>query len=31
MMDEMPAFGKDVDSTLENDVRKRGDGPFTTE
>ncbi|EST36173.1 hypothetical protein N566_16595 [Streptomycetaceae bacterium MP113-05] len=31
MMDEIPAFRKDVDGTLENDVRTRGDGPFTTE
>jgi hypothetical protein len=31
MMDQIPAFQKDVDGTLENDVRKRGDGPFTTE
>lgn len=31
MMDDTPAFRKDVDETLEDDVRKRGDGPFTTE
>lgn len=31
MMNDIPAFRKDVDGTLENDVRKRGDGPFTTE
>ncbi|MGW4873805.1 hypothetical protein [Streptomyces chartreusis] len=31
MMNDIPAFRKDVDGTLANDVRKRGDGPFTTE
>lgn len=31
MMDQIPAFQKDVAGTLEEDVRKRGDGPFTTE
>ncbi|MDI3420873.1 hypothetical protein [Streptomyces luteolus] len=31
MMDEIPAFQKDVDNTLKNDVRKREDGPFTTD
>ncbi|MDT0458269.1 hypothetical protein RM550_21435 [Streptomyces sp. DSM 41527] len=30
MMDQIPAFRKDVDGTLKNDVGKRGDGPFTT-
>ncbi|MDI3384702.1 hypothetical protein QIS99_00480 [Streptomyces sp. B-S-A8] len=31
MMDEIPAFREDVDDTLTNDVRKRRDGPFTTD
>ncbi|NBE56189.1 hypothetical protein [Streptomyces boluensis] len=31
MMDDIPAFRKDVDGTLQDDVRKRGDGPFTTD
>ncbi|UNO39451.1 hypothetical protein [Streptomyces sp. MST-110588] len=31
MMDDIPAFRKDVDGTLDKDVRQRGDGPFTTE
>ncbi|MER6009411.1 hypothetical protein [Streptomyces bluensis] len=31
MMDQIPAFREDVDGTLDDDVRKRGDGPFTTE
>lgn len=30
MMDQIPAFRKDVDGTLKNDVGNRGDGPFTT-
>ncbi|MGW0316443.1 hypothetical protein [Streptomyces flavidovirens] len=31
MMNEIPVFRRDVDGTLEDDVRKRRDGPFTTE
>lgn len=31
MMEGIPAFQKDVDKTLESDVRKRPDGKFTTE
>ncbi|WP_420035847.1 hypothetical protein ACN2WE_29610 [Streptomyces sp. cg28] len=31
MMDEIPAFKQDVAGTLDSDVRKRGDGPFSTE
>ncbi|WP_329119589.1 hypothetical protein [Streptomyces sp. NBC_01465] len=31
LMKDIPAFQKDVDKTLATDVRKRPDGPFTTE
>jgi hypothetical protein len=31
MLEEIPQFRKDADATLANDVRKRPDGPFTTE
>ncbi|MGW2721536.1 hypothetical protein [Streptomyces sp. NPDC001492] len=31
MMRDIPQFHRDVDKTLEQDVRKRPDGPFTTE
>ncbi|WP_189296740.1 hypothetical protein [Streptomyces albospinus] len=31
MMDEIPAFRKDVDGTLDNDVRQRGNGPLPTD
>ncbi|MPY58385.1 hypothetical protein [Streptomyces spongiae] len=31
LMRDIPQFQRDVDKTLEKDVRKRPDGPFTTE